>query len=89
MKPYTRIWLQCESVGRPETAIRKQVTVREATLEIATWLLDVYMGSKIRITIGRNETDLSSDRRSADVADILGDLESLIPASEEESDGHS
>ena len=78
MKPYTRVWIQLESVGRPEATIRKQCTVREATLEIATWLLSVYMGSKIRIAIGRTEADLANDRRSADVTDIIGDLESVL-----------
>jgi hypothetical protein len=78
MKPDTKIWLRCESVGRPEATITKQLTVREAIKEIAAWLLAIYMGQKIRIAIAREESGLATDRRSAANQDIMDDLESIL-----------
>jgi hypothetical protein len=78
MKPDTKIWLRCESVGRPESTITEQLVVRDAIKRIAAWLLQVYMGQKIRIAIAREESELASNRRSAANQDILDDLESIL-----------
>lgn len=89
MKPHTEVWLRCESVGRPKSTMTHYGRLDECIRKLVEWLMSAYMGSKIRISFARTEAELGADRRSADVADIMGDLESLIPAGEEDSDGHS
>jgi hypothetical protein len=79
MKPSTQVWFKCESVGRPESTLKMQSTAREAILTIGQWLMGVYMGQKIRITIARTEEELANDRRSAANLDMLAELDSLLP----------
>jgi hypothetical protein len=88
MRQSTQSYYKLESVGRPEHSTSGSGTIREVTLAIAQWLLVVPMGHKIRITIARDEADLM-DRRSAANSDLMQELESLLPAEGEESDGHS
>jgi hypothetical protein len=53
-------------------------STREAIKASAEWLMGVYMGSKIRITMARTEEELSENRKSNNVADMMADLESII-----------
>jgi hypothetical protein len=87
MRATTPVWAQFESVGRPEHRLKICGTVREVTMRFAQWLLDVPMGSKIRVIIARDESELV-DRRSAASEDMLNDLESIM-AEQECEDGHS
>lgn len=100
MKPETKVWLKCESIGRPSDTLITLCTVREAIKVQANWLLGVYMGSKIRVLIARTEAELSDDRRSAANQDVMQDLESILNGGDfasaagidrepEESDGRS
>lgn len=81
------VWLKCESVGRPESTITLNATNRECIKAIAEWLLETYMGQKIRITLARTEAELATDRRSAATAEMLADLDSMIGQVEENQDG--
>ena len=59
MKPHTVVCMKLESVGRPvHTVTHTDISVRDATLEIAKWLLDSYMGTAIRITLARTTAEL-------------------------------
>lgn len=59
MKQSTIVSMKLESVGRPaHTVTHEDVPVREATLLIARWLLDSYMGTHIRITLARTTAEL-------------------------------
>lgn len=89
MKPETKVWLKCESIGRPADTLVMQCSVREAMKVQAQWILGVYMGSKIRISIARTEAELGDDRRSAATNDVMADLESILGSDTEESDGRS
>jgi len=77
MRPETKIWLLCESTGKPSETIERQETAREAILTIAQWLMGVYMGGKIRIILARTQDELR-DRRSAANQELMGTLESLL-----------
>lgn len=89
MKPETKVWLKCESIGRPADTLVMQCSVREAMKVQANWILGVYMGSKIRISMARTEAELADDRRTAAQNDVMADLESILGAEPEESDGRS
>jgi hypothetical protein len=78
MKPETKVWLKCESIGRPADTFVMQCSAREAVKVLASWLMGVYMGSKIRILMARTEAELCDDRRSAANQDVMRDLESIL-----------
>lgn len=78
MKPETIVWLRCESVGRPDSNLTLNCTTREAILTIGQWLMGIYMGQKIRITLARSEEELAIDRRSAATQDMMNELESIL-----------
>ena len=59
MKPTTKIWYQCESIGKPEHNITGHEEVRTAALTIGRWLFESYMGNYMRITIARTEAELT------------------------------
>jgi uncharacterized protein YegP (UPF0339 family) len=89
MKPETKVWLKCESIGRPADTLVTNCTAREAMKALAQWILTTYMGSKIRIIMARSEAELADDRRSAAHNDVMADLESILGPEAEESDGRS
>lgn len=78
MKPETKVWMRCESIGRPADTLVVNDSAREAMKALATWLMSVYMGSKIRVIIARTEAELGDDRRSAAQNDVMQDLESIL-----------
>jgi hypothetical protein len=77
MRPETNVHALFESVGKPDVTKQIQASVRETVLQIATWLTAVPMGSKIRITLARDESELRS-KREAGNSDMLRDLESIL-----------
>lgn len=87
MRPNTTVCVKLESVGRPEHTIEHQlIRVDVAIRSIAQWLLEVPMGHKIRITMGRDIADLA-DRRSAANGELMSELESLLATKEMDSNG--
>jgi hypothetical protein len=92
MRGSTKICFQFESVGRPEHTLEgRDQPLNECIRQLASWLLAVPMGHKIRVLIGRDMADLK-DRRSAAKLELMDELESLLggtPENEESTDGHS
>lgn len=86
MRGSTEIYYLFESVGRPDHKQSGHKTLSLTIKLLATWLLAVPMGSKIRVILARDETELR-DRRSAANADMMDELESLLEG--EGEDGHS
>lgn len=58
MRPTTNAFMLCESKGKPQYTKQMQGTVVELTKQFLTWMLDVEMGHRLVITIGRNEENL-------------------------------
>lgn len=85
MRAETHVHALFESVGKPDVTKQTQGSVRETVLQIAAWLTAVPMGSKIRITLARDETELRS-KREAGNSDMLRDLESLLADRPESTD---
>jgi len=78
MKPTTKVWYLCESVGKPEHNLKGEAEVRIAAVTIGRWLFESYMGDYIRITLARNEAELiqkSSVGRKLSKADELAAME--------------
>jgi len=84
VKPETKVWLRCESVGKPANTLEMQTSVREAVKSIAQWLMGVYMGSKIRITLAREQHELGDSAKSIKTSDLMGELESLLGGTPEQ-----
>lgn len=85
MKLNTRVWIRMQSKGRPKFTVTKQVVIRDAVLEIARWLTDVYMGSRLEISIARTEEELEAKTPALD-NDIVAELESLLGGTPEEEE---
>lgn len=78
MKLSSQVWMKLESVGRPNDTKIIHATVRESMFHLAGWLNEVYMGSKIRITLARTQAELEESKRSSDVKDMLAELDGLL-----------
>ncbi len=86
MKQGTRVWIKCESSGRPADTLILNSTTREAILAIGKWMLETYMGNHITIRVARTEVDLTRNLREVRDADMMGELESLLGGTPEPSD---
>lgn len=58
MRITTQAWAKFESKGRPLDTKQMHGTTREILLELAKWVTSTYMGSHMRITIARTESEL-------------------------------
>lgn len=87
MRGSTEIHYRLESVGKPEHTFQGQDSVANTIKKIAQWLLAVPMGSKIRVVLARDESELK-DRRSAANQDMMDELNQMIDG-QEQADGHS
>lgn len=83
MKPETNVHYRLESVGRPKHTFTGEDTIKGVIIRIAHWLTAVPMGSKIRIVLARDASELM-DRRSAGSTDLMGELESLLGSHEQQ-----
>ena len=59
MRPNTVAWMKCESKGKPKHTIVVQDSVVNLARQLALWMLNVEMGHRLVITIGRDETDVN------------------------------
>lgn len=85
MRLSTEVWIQLESKGKPEATVTKKVTIREATLLIAKWLTETYMGSRIEIRIARRQEELKPSKAQVDTS-MLADLENLLAEIDDNND---
>lgn len=88
MRENTEIWLRMESKGKPKFNVTEQVTIREAIFQIAKWLMAVYMGHRIEISIARRLEDLKPAGIRDDI-DMMSDLESLIGGTPDREENES
>lgn len=81
MKADTIVWAKFESKGRPKHTEIHQLPIRQIVVRLADWLLRVYMGSHIVVTLARTEAELVASSRGQGVAgdaDLIAELESLM-----------
>lgn len=82
MKMTTIVWARMESPGRPAGTKQMQGTVSQIILAYAKWMSEVYMGSHIRLTLARTESELvaavSRKPTNAPDIDMMGELELLL-----------
>jgi hypothetical protein len=81
MRPNTSLWLRLESVGYPELTTVTLGTVHEHVMEIAKWMLKTKLGSRIQITMARNESELiTGGKQRADFASLEDGLNEIMQA---------
>jgi hypothetical protein len=77
VKLHTKVWMRCESKGRPAETITMNAPIRECIMKIADWLSKVYMGSHINIRIARTEAELSTSQ-STDISTLSSELDMML-----------
>lgn len=85
MKNNTRVAAQFESVGKPDMTQRHpDLSIAELPKAFYIWLTQTYMGHYMRVTIARNDEELSrallksSGKSTPESEDIMAELEALI-----------
>lgn len=81
MKSTTQVFAKFESIGKPKETQLFQGTVHETITAYARWMMGVYMGSHIRLTMARTATELNAFTTNGGKAvdsDLLGELEDIL-----------
>jgi hypothetical protein len=74
MKLSTEGWAKFESIGKPESTQIISGTNQQIVMQFVSWLKDVYMGSRIQLTIARTQEELevkSKAQKSRELDDEL------------------
>ena len=77
MRATTELHWLFESVGKPQNTQQGKGSLREAVAAQIKWLESVYMGSKIRVTLARNEADLFPASSGAN-SSMSNEFESML-----------
>lgn len=78
MRAKTIVFAKFESIGQPhETIACGNMTVESMMRELIKWILKVQMGSKIRVTIGRKESDIMDTSAKGCDDDLLDFLDQI------------
>ena len=87
MRPTTVIFAKFESIGHPDKTLDFHGSTKDMMEKLIRWIFTVHMGSKLRITVGRRESDVRTIQKGVheDIMDLMEQTLSELMGEADES----